>query len=651
MSEILDKKELVMFDNDDVNYDDVFSDEDIQRGSTGGGWRTYMDLMKRQAFAGDLVSDIGLPGHFSNGKKSCQKIKMIGCLDYSAHKNGNNAKYTRKTCMSCYGKGCKMCCEDGVKREALSVAERMITFSLMRNKKKIMLHHVFVSIPDLRHSKIIDKNGNLVNCYELFKSKEGRKYLQNYARSLLSAGYDIKNDKIVFSGLDKIHSDNKNRCDGGVQFDHPYRFESGLIKAEYEPHFHFIMYGWTNGDVIRKIEAKTGWVIKNKRTIESRYDCYNVAKYILSHAAVYLKSDARRSAEHSIRYFGDCQNSKFKTESVLKYSKTGYDQIDQLVSSLSNDLMKKDSKTKLYDAYKLKTVQYSHFKLKSGFAYRKKTINSKVQTVQISCDSPTSEDYTFNVECNGVNELKRTLSEYVKPTIQLKDNPAISQDESFEQDEESDLVKAIKAYQKAFHPEELTSQVADLDDSNIVNDGLVLEFLQLKCNYFCGSTVQSVDVCIILDPDKNCLCPECTVKMRLLAPKVRDKSQVHYTKIKEFVSSHPDKQTMFSEGEEIFDYYADVKMCFSGLPYYDLDGSVMIDDGVHELPSCLNLLNVDQYSRLIRNHEIQKTKFEYKVKMMDSYTKESRQALKELMNNQIEYLDSSEILLQKPLLV
>jgi len=272
--------------------------------------------------------------------------------------------------MRCYYKGCTKCATASIKREAKSITDRLITFCnlkrnrriyLKKNRSRILLHTI-LSVPYEEQS--------------LYLSKDGRKKLRTKAINILKQ-FDI---------------------DGGVMIDHPYRFSKGLESARLSPHFHVVHTGWLDGEIVKNIYEKTNWIVKNISTIESWNDCYNSSKYLLSHAAVFMKEEGRRSSEHSVRYFGECHNKKFKVENVLKYSVTGYDQLDSVLYS-----KKELEKNKVF--YLLQNVAYTH-----------SIIQDEIKGVQ---------DVYYEEYVNGdPHSLSRSLRRFIQVR---KDNPAFPQ--------------------------------------------------------------------------------------------------------------------------------------------------------------------------------------------------------------------------------
>ena len=178
-----------------------------------------------------------------------------------------------------------------------------MTFCNLKNNRKIYLKknrasillHVVMSVPFEEHY--------------LYLTKDGRKKLRIKAIKYLKQ-FDI---------------------DGGVMIDHPYRFSKGLVSARLSPHLHLIVTGWLDGLKVKELYEKTNWIVSNISTIESWKDCYNLSKYLLSHSAVFMKEEGKRSAEHSVRYFGECHNKKFKVVDVLKHSISGKEQLDSIL--------------------------------------------------------------------------------------------------------------------------------------------------------------------------------------------------------------------------------------------------------------------------------------------------------------------------------
>ena len=129
--------------------------------------------------------------------------------------------------------------------------------------------------------------------------------------------------------------------DGGVMIDHMYRFTKGLKRAYFSPHHHVLYTGWVDGNIVKEIYEKTGYIVKQISTTDNWTDVKNMSKYLLSHSAVYIKDEDKRSAEHGIRYFGSIHNKKFKVESIAKHSIDSITNIRKQFEQIESDQMQK----------------------------------------------------------------------------------------------------------------------------------------------------------------------------------------------------------------------------------------------------------------------------------------------------------------------
>ena len=345
--------------------------------------------------------------------------------------------------------------------------------------------------------------------------------------------------------------------------DHPYRFSEGLDSARLSPHLHLIVTGWLDGQIVKELYEKTHWIVSNISNMETWMDCYSLSQYLLSHSAVFMKEEGKRSAEHSIRYFGECHNKKFKVIDVLKHSITGKEQIDSVL------LQRKEIEKKGI-VYPLQKVSYTH-----------SIIDKEIKDVT----NEYFEDYT-----NGnVLKLSKALRRYIKPETDFhKDNPAIPQSD---------------------HPS---------------MEFLQMRFDYGNSQY---SIVQSVYVNVIFETSLDELCPECSIKMQTLVPSFREKSEVHHQNIANLLVDIPEDTPMPIDDISLFDYLSDVGVSLLGMPYFDFDGILQHDDGVYEKPECLNELPVNQYCNVVKCIEIQKTLYQYKIDHGKSMDKEERQEL------------------------
>ncbi|AJM92193.1 hypothetical protein [Nitrosopumilus piranensis] len=503
----------------------IDSDSNEFRNNTKGGFYVYEEKNLSQHFAKDFVSDIMLPGHVYDGKESCGKWKINGCLESDLHSHGGG--YVKKTIQRCNYKGCKKCATNSIQREANSITNRLMTFCNLKNNRKVYLKenrsrillHNIVSIPFEEHS--------------LYLTKDGRKKLRAKAIKYLKE-FDI---------------------DGGVMIDHPYRFSKDLESARLSPHLHLIVTGWLDGQKVKELYEKTGWIVTNVSTIETWNDCYNLSKYLLSHSAVFMKQDGKRSAEHSVRYFGECHNKKFKVETVLKYSVTGKEQLDSV-------FLKRKEIEKENIVYKLQKVLYTH-----------SIIHEEIKDVT----NEYFENYVDTSDHHHVNVLKlsRLLRRYIIPQTDFpKDNPAIPQ-----------------------------------------SDPPNMEFLQMRFDYghsHCD-IVQSVYVNVIFDASLDELCPECSIKMQTLAPPNDGWSEKQAEIIASMLMDMPEDVTLPIDNVEQFDYLRNTGISLLGIPYFDFDGILQHDTGIYERPENLDLLNPKLYWTVIKNTDAQKARYMFKL--------------------------------------
>jgi len=398
----------------------------------------------------------------------------------------------------------------------------MVTFTNLKKNRKIylknnrtrLLSHVVVSIPFEEH--------------HLMNTRKGRKQLKQKQIKILKQ-------------LD---------VDGGVTISHPYRFSNELESAYLSPHFHNIITGWIDGNITSQINKETGWVVSQIRTLDSEKDCYGLSKYLLSHSGVYEKEVGKRSSEHSVSYFGECQNRLFKVERVLKNSVNGYEELDKL-------LIKKN------------TVKY-------------KKINYPIQkisyTYTVISDSIKESTNEYHEIIGNIRDITKSLREYITPILNRSlDKPAFSQSEQEQ------------------IPLEFLQIRLDYGNSQY-------------------SIVQSEYLNIILDSDLSQLCPECSEKMEILIPpeewsyeNQRD-FQILFKSMKEDEIIQCDNICGLVGIRENFN------ALFQGMPYFNSKGESLIDSGIHSLPECINELGLNLRHLIIKNQEFTQKKYDLKIK-------------------------------------
>ncbi len=482
----------------------------------------YEQANNEQRFASDLVSDIGLPGHLYDGKKSCGKWKTKVCYD---HEGGHG--YIKKGDQHCHRKGCVTCWKNTNSRDSNSATNRTVALcslknnshvNLNKNRKRVLIP-VILSLPKDR--------------YETHKSIKGRKKNNTFANRIL----------------------NSLGIDGGAIIDHGYRFNEEKTKAVFSPHYHSIVTGWIDGKKVKEVYEKTGVIIKVGKPLGSAKNVRNYSRYVLSHASVYMTPIGKRSSEHSIRYFGECQNRKFKVDSVLKYSNTGYDQISEIMKTKQEKIKKIDGRRV---ALQLQKVSYTF-----------STIEDEIKNV---IHKP------FLEYCDGkTGQLTKALNEYVEPYCALldthKDNPAMCESEPF-------------------------------------------SFLQMRFDY--GNSPYDIVVSeyhsIILDTNLDELCPECSQKLQVAVPIDREDSDSNLFKIAELVKSLPLDMTLPIDNlASMFIYRRDQPISYKGIEYFDFDGMLQYDDGIYQKPSCLSKLNPGLYYNIETEVSIQEFKHSVKT--------------------------------------
>ena len=521
----------------DIDYSTIQETENFTESNP------YIKKMKEQAFSIDFVTDIMLAGHSYKGKKSCGEFQFKACLNHDRHID--SCVYCRKVQFHCGSWGCNTCFDYTVKSRARAVSNRLTAFANLKKNRKIylkenrvrVLSHVIVSPPKEEYYK--------------FKTKDGRKKLSKMQRKIL-----------MKMGLD---------VDGGVTISHPYRFTKDLESAYFSPHYHNVITGWIDGSITKQIHDDTGWIIKQISNFDNAKNCYNVVKYLLSHTGVFLKEPLVRSSEHSIIYFGECNNRKFKVANVLKFSESGYDQL----SKIFQDKVKPKGNSKTHEAYYLTSVSSNYYQIDDSI---KKSIGH--------FEKYDGEPYA--------DKLTRIYSKYITPKqqdISIRDKPAITQSEPFE----------------------LLQMRLDYSDSK-------------------GHIVQSEYLNIIFDRNLTNLCPECTLNMRAIVPDSSFQYQENYKERtwndyykKDFLliwnQLDDDGTTMKVDSLRGFEEMTFHDMA-NGLPYVTEKGIWENDIGVYDLPEKLDYLPKQMRVIIEKTVAVQKIKYHYKMDNGHSISKE-----------------------------
>ena len=575
------------------NYESAIidSDESEFKESYKSGFDYYVERCTEQLFAKYLINDISLPAHSSDGKKSCGNWQFKGCLNHESHVD--SCVHCMKVEQHCNSRGCKVCFVAAITREAKSIADRMVGFVDLKSNRKIylkdnrsrLLLHTVISPP-----QCIDKENHFdgCSCYlETFKTKEGRKEMKDKHNQLTKL-LDI---------------------DGGTTITHPYRFNDDKTKAYLSPHYHNILTGWIDGNLVSKINKGEwkkkskgkgcvydyrkfkGWTVVVIRSIRSYKDCFGLARYMLSHAAVFEREIGKRSTEHSVSYFGECQNRMFKTPRVLAKSVDGYDQIDELVSPSKAEYEVQIQK--VYDSKKKKFVQ-KRVRYQIGsiplqkVSYSYSEMDSELED---SIKDVTREDFEYSKE--QFTDMKKALRDYIKPSLNREiipvDNPAESQSASFEP----------------------------------------FRFLQMRLDYGRSehSMVLSEYVCIILDPNETELCPECSVKMKTLVPPDdwSDENECLFAETFQSMTKGEVLKLDSSMGLENFDRF---NMSPEGMVYFTEKGLLQHESGIYSTPSCIDKLNPTLYRNIVDNVRLQELKYRFKIDHGVPPTKEQLDSMK-----------------------
>lgn len=488
-----------------MKADHAADTEEFQGYGQKSGFENYIQSARDMKFAAQFEGDAMLPGYMYGGRASCGKWKVMGCLDKDLHSMPSG--WGKKCRMSCNTKGCQVCFEGAIEREARALADRMVAFlSLKRNKdvfkqnpnrERIMLHTV-VSVPTSEHEK--------------FKTREGRKELRKMALNIIKP-LDI---------------------DGGAMVDHPYRFGRGLASARLSPHFHLMHTGWIDGEVCAEIYHRTGWLVKQISNGESWMECYFLARYLLSHAGTYIKSTGKRSPEHTVRYFGECHNKKFKVATLLERSAS------------SN----RDIKRLLADKHE-KTVKEVDLPFVGG-RYSISRLKGSIKTIEYEVHDFTSGNF---------NEVRTMLEGYIRPYD--KDNPAFSQ-------------SVPENFEGTSHPDDgFVQQRPSLEDEEHV-------ILNIRLDYRSGKLEQSDYFAVFLDPSTEPLCPECSYKLKMVIPGTEwpdDISEKFAGEFKEVTGPFGIDVDIWKYRNEVFDEI--------GQRYLTDDGAWDYDLGNYSRPPCM----------------------------------------------------------------
>ena len=212
---------------------------------------------------------------------------------------------------------------------------------------------------------------------------------------------------------------------------HPYRFTDEMREFYWSPHYHFINCGFINPKLVKAVHEKTGLIFTTHRTFTNKSEVIRVLAYLFSHTGV--KKIGKRNMD-AIRYWGQCQNSKFKTERVLTNCTDVYQNVNEIV----HDLVMIDEKNQLQqfrqglDSY---TEQTQQTKKTTKF------VKAQFQTCKIQPDADedvnirelswgkvrTATEADLRHVLTATAPKKLEIPHYIELTRQSKDNPAKSE--------------------------------------------------------------------------------------------------------------------------------------------------------------------------------------------------------------------------------
>lgn len=235
-----------------------------------GSWEAYAEANDEARFSRDLVAKFTLPGHARMSRVSCGQYRILGDIK-------DDHGMMRKVKWSCHSRHCEICWGSWCTKLATKSTRRMmagvqkIGGRLVDKPRQRQLMHMVVSLPE--------------DCYEVFKSREGRKELRAAAIERLFRVMDVP--------------------EGGMMVDHAYRFSPGLKSARYSPHFHFVVSGYFDMDKNNEIwQKEKGFLVKYIDTLPTDKDVWNCVRYMLSHSTAVMDEVGVKNTEHTVRYFG-----------------------------------------------------------------------------------------------------------------------------------------------------------------------------------------------------------------------------------------------------------------------------------------------------------------------------------------------------------
>ena len=288
-------------------------------GNVVSGYDVYVELMKSGKFAGMRGGGYTFPG-FGHSRELCGKYKNMVCygsgidddsiLEKTWRSIARDAKHDSHKQLECQKKllrcdmiSCPECFDAAISKIAHKAANRLLAGTMLMKSvhgpgrsKVAHFNHLVVSIP---HAKLDE-----------MKDPEAFAKIEKFI---------VKTFKSLGFG-------------GGTSIYHPFRFTEKLENAYFSPHFHYISFGYIDDEKRQKIVDifnATGFIFKSIRTFPDKQNLVVSLKYLLSHAGIIAR-------KHSVKYWGEMHNAKFKTSDVNVQSFNAFEEVDDLNEMFHN---------------------------------------------------------------------------------------------------------------------------------------------------------------------------------------------------------------------------------------------------------------------------------------------------------------------------
>ena len=259
--------------------EEVDGDDDEEPES---GYQYFVRRIKDGEFAGLYHGDWRLPGGGANYSTCGEYLRVKGCAHDDHAGLGVEFDSVRVVENSCRRIDCPVCFEAAIARKSARALNAMYGFVGLRKSgllvdegacKRLPLHGV-LSAPESMYPQLATKDG----------MQKANAFVR---RRLLAMGFEA-----------------------AAVFFHPFRFDKkNGGRPYYSPHFHVIVFGYSNPARIAELFEADGWIYKYIRAIRSLEHLYMTVCYILSHAGVATLPSGRTA--DMVRYFGLLGARKF----------------------------------------------------------------------------------------------------------------------------------------------------------------------------------------------------------------------------------------------------------------------------------------------------------------------------------------------------